>query len=84
MVYVTNAADSPKLAGQAGDVEIKPEIVEAGLSVLLAYYPESASGSADDRQMIQEIIRAVNRASIRRGVLSSYVQQQHGCEHHEP
>ena len=45
------------------DVEITPEMIEAGVQVFASFYPDSHDGGETDYRMVRRILEAVSQAS---------------------
>lgn len=59
MYDATDSSDRP--ATQTDQIEITPQMIEAGLAVYVGHCPDTACGDRLDREMIAEIFAAMSR-----------------------
>jgi hypothetical protein len=44
------------------EIEVTPAMVDAGIDVLLGYFPDSICGDKADRRMVEEVFISMNAA----------------------
>jgi hypothetical protein len=49
--------EHPPGTGAPGEIEITPEMIEAGVSIYLGHCPDTGTGDVMDRKMIAEIFQ---------------------------